>query len=230
MFVGETGVMRVVQRTCEVMQEVQSDESKRVREGGAIDLETLQRYINFHYTVSVDLFGQEISTNAANYFTSSLKGRYQESRLDDDHRLTDSLWRVNLVQDGRIVVEDRPALSAVNERLRDDYIKDSQRGIDRWNQVLESHGVEFRFTLPHRFFNRRIGTSAGINVTPEGEVITGSEWQARQADWLPTGEDQAFVGSLMKRVTDPGKIAAWIAPPIRGINGKPWDYEYVRFN
>ena len=230
MFVGETGIMRVVQRTCEVMQEVQSDESKRVREGGAIDLETLQRYINFHYTVSVDLFGQEISTNAANYFTSGLKGRYQESRLDDDHRLTDSLWRVNLVQDGRIVAEDRPALSAVNERLRDDYIKDSQRGIDRWNQVLESNGLEFRFTLPHRFFNRRIGTSAGINVTPEGEVITGSEWQARQADWLPTPEDQAFVGSLMNRVIDPGKIAAWIAPPIRGINGKPWDYEYVRFN
>ncbi len=230
MFVGETGIMRVVQRTCEVMQEVQSDESKRVREGGAIDLETLQRYINFHYTVSVDLFGQEISTNAANYFTSSLKGRYQERRLDDDHRLTDSLWRVNLVQEGRIVVEDRPALSAVNERLRDDYIKDSQRGIDRWNQVLESNGLEFRFTLPHRFFNRRIGTSAGINVTPEGEVITGSEWQARQADWLPSPEDQAFVGSLMNRVTDPGKIAAWIAPPIRGINGKPWDYEYVRFN
>jgi benzoyl-CoA 2,3-dioxygenase component B len=39
-----------------------------------------------------------------------------------------------------------------------------------------------------------------------------------------------FVGSLMNRVTEPGKIAAWIAPPVRGINGKPWDYEYVRFN
>ena len=137
---------------------------------------------------------------------------------------------MHLVQDGRIVVEDRPALSAVNERLRDEYIKDSQRGADRWNQVLESHGVEFRFTLPHRFFNRHIGTSAGINVTPQGEVITEAEWQAKQGEWLPTGEDQAFVGSLMNRVTEPGKIAAWIAPPARGINGKPWDYEYVRFN
>ena len=230
MFVGETGIMRVAQRTCEVMKEIQNDDPKLAREGGAIDLETIQRYINFHYSVSVDLFGQEISTNAANYFTSSLKGRYQESRLDDDHRLTDGLWQVHLVQDGRIVVEDRTALSAVNERLRDDYIKDSQRGIDRWNQVLESHGVEFRFTLPHRFFNRRIGTSAGINVTPGGEVISDADWQFRQSEWLPTSEDQAFVGSLMNRVTEPGKIAAWIAPPVRGINGKPWDYEYVRFN
>ena len=230
MFVGETGIMRVVQRTCEVMKEVWSEDPKRVREGGAVDLETMQRYINLHFTVSVDLFGQEISTNAATYFNSGLKGRYLESRLDDDHRLTDSLWPVHLVQDGRIALEERPALTAVNERLRDDYIKDSQRGIDRWNGVLDSSGVDFRFTLPHRFFNRHIGTSAGINVSPHGEVISESEWQAQQGAWLPSAEDQAFVGSLMNRVTELGKIAAWIAPPVRGIDGKPWDYEYVRFN
>ena len=230
MFVGETGIMRVVQRTCEVMKEVWSEDPKRVREGGAVDLDTMQRYINLHFTVSVDLFGQEISTNAATYFSSGLKGRYLESRLDDDHRLTDSLWPVHLVQDGRIVLEDWPALTAVNERLRDDYVKDSQRGIDRWNGVLESHGVDFRFTLPHRFFNRHIGTSAGINISPHGEVISESEWQAQQGAWLPSAEYQAFVASLMNRVTELGKIAAWIAPPVRGIDGKPWDYEYVRFN
>ena len=230
MFVGETGIMRVVQRSCEVMKEVHTDDPKQVREGGAVDLETMQKYINLHFSVSVDLFGQEISTNAATYFNSSLKGRYLEARLDDDHRLTDALWPVHLVQDGRIILEDRPALNAVNERLRDDYIKDSQRGLARWNQVLESHGVEYRFTLPHRFFNRNIGTSAGISVNPKGDVITESEWQSQQGRWLPTAEDQAFVGSLMNRVTDPGKIAAWIAPPVRGIDGKPWDYEYVRFN
>ena len=230
MFVGETGIMRVVQRSCEVIKEVHTDDPKQVREGGAVDLETMQKYINLHFSVSVDLFGQEISTNAATYFNSSLKGRYLEARLDDDHRLTDALWPVHLVQDGRIILEDRPALNAVNERLRDDYIKDSQRGLARWNQVLESHGVEYRFTLPHRFFNRNIGTSAGISVNPQGDVITESEWQSQQGRWLPTAEDQAFVGSLMNRVVDPGRIAAWIAPPVRGIDGKPWDYEYVRFN
>ena len=230
MFVGETGIMRVVQRSCEVMKDAHTDDPKQVREGGAVDLKTIQKYINLHFSVSVDLFGQEISTNAATYFNSSLKGRYLEARLDDDHRLTDALWPVHLVQDGRIILEDRPALNAVNERLRDDYIKDSQRGLARWNQVLESHGVEYRFTLPHRFFNRNIGTSAGMSVNPQGDVITESEWQSQQGRWLPTAEDQAFVGSLMNRVIDPGKIAAWIAPPVRGIDGKPWDYEYVRFN
>ena len=230
MFVGETGIMRVVQRSCEVMKDAHTDDPKQVREGGAVDLKTIQKYINLHFSGSVDLFGQEISTNAATYFNSSLKGRYLEARLDDDHRLTDALWPVHLVQDGRIILEDRPALNAVNERLRDDYIKDSQRGLARWNQVLESHGVEYRFTLPHRFFNRNIGTSAGMSVNPQGDVITESEWQSQQGRWLPTAEDQAFVGSLMNRVVDPGRIAAWIAPPVRGIDGKPWDYEYVRFN
>jgi benzoyl-CoA 2,3-dioxygenase component B len=29
---------------------------------------------------------------------------------------------------------------------------------------------------------------------------------------------------------EPGKFANWIAPPLRGINSKPLDFEYVRFN
>ena len=230
MFVGETGIMRVAQRTCEVMKEVHSDDPKIVRAGGAVDLETIQKYINLHFSVSVDLFGQEISTNAATYFNSGLKGRFQESRLADDHILNESIWPVLQISDGHIIQKNLPALSAVNERLRDDYIKDSQRGMNRLNSVLESHGVESRFTLPHRFFNRQIGISAGINVNPSGNVISDYEWKARLGEWLPTDEDFSFVRTLMSRVTEPGKIAAWIAPPMRGIDGKPWDYEYVRFN
>ena len=230
MFVGETGIMRVAQRTCEVMKEVHSDDPKIVRAGGAVDLETIQKYINLHFSVSVDLFGQEISTNAATYFNSGLKGRFQESRLADDHILNESIWPVLQISDGHIIQKNLPALSAVNERLRDDYIKDSQRGMNRLNSVLESHGVESRFTLPHRFFNRQIGISAGINVNPSGDVISDYEWKARLGEWLPTDEDFSFVRTLMSRVTEPGKIAAWIAPPMRGIDGKPWDYEYVRFN
>lgn len=230
MFVGETGVMRVVERTCQVMNELKTDDPQRVRERGAIDLPTIQKFINFHYSVSVDLFGQEISTNAANYFTAGLKGRYQESRLDDDHRLTEALWPVHTLQDGRIVLEDRPALGAVNERLRDDYVKDSQRGLDRWNKVLESNGIDFRFELPHRSFNRHIGATSGVNVSPAGEVLSDEEWAAGVGDWLPTPEDQAFVASLMVRVIEPGKIASWISPPVRGIDAKPVDFQYVRFN
>ena len=67
-------------------------------------------------------------------------------------------------------------------------------------------------------------------MNPSGDVISDYEWKARLGKWLPTDEDFSFVRTLMNRVTEPGKIAAWIAPPMRGIDGKPWDYEYVRFN
>ena len=230
MFVGETGVMRVAQRTAEVMNELGTDDPRRLREAGVIDLPTIQKYVNFHYSVSVDLFGQEVSTNASNYFTAGLKGRYQESRLDDDHRLNDGLWPVHTVKDGKIALEQLSALNAVNERLRDDYIKDCQRGVDRWNHALESAGIDFRLALPHRCFNRRIGNAAGMRVSPDGRVVDEAEWQANASAWLPATGDQDFVESLMRRVTEPGKIAGWIAPPVRGIDGKPWGFEYVRFN
>ncbi len=230
MSVGETGVMRVAQRTAEVMKELGADDPRRLREAGVIDLPTIQKYVNFHYSVSVDLFGQEVSTNASNYFTAGLKGRYLESRLDDDHRLNDGLWPVHTVKDGKITLEHLSALNAVNERLRDDYIKDCQRGLDRWNHSLESAGIDFRLALPHRCFNRRIGNAAGMRVSPDGRVVSEAEWQANASEWLPVTGDQDFVESLMRRVTEPGKIAGWIAPPVRGIDGKPWGFEYVRFN
>ena len=31
----------------------------------------------------------------------------------------------------------------------------------------------------------------------------------------------------MRPVYERGKIAAWIAPPQKGINGQPFDYDYV---
>src|SRR5437588_2399399 len=157
MFVGETGVLRVVQRTCEVMRELQTDDPERLRAAGVIDLPTMQRFINFHYSVSLDLFGQELSTNGATYFTTGLKGRYHETRIADDHRLSNATWPVSVPQGSIIVCEEQPALLAINERLRDDYIADCHRGLHRWNKEIEKHGVDMVLTLPHRAFHRRIG-------------------------------------------------------------------------
>lgn len=230
MFVGETGVMRVVQRACEVMNELKTDDPERIRAAGAIDLPTIQKYINFHYSVSLDLFGQELSTNAATYFTTGLKGRYHETRIDDDHRLLEATWPVALPKQDLIVVEDHPALVAINERLREDYIADSQRGVDRWNREIKKHGIDFILMLPHRGFHRRIGVFSDFRVSSEGRIITEADWTHHSNEWLPTEQDQAFVASLMQPVLEPGKMASWIAPPSRGIHGKPIDYEYVRFN
>jgi len=225
MHVGETGVTRVVQRSCDLMREHKTDD---VRRHGGIDLPTLQKYINFHFSVSEDLFGSEKSTNAANYFTQGLKGRYQESRLNDDHQLHDVPYPV-LRREGQQFREvEEPAIQVINERLRDDYIADCQRGVDRWNKVIRDAGIDFELKLPHRAFHRAIGEYAGLPVTPEGRIIDEAEWQRRQDEWLPNEADHEHVKSLMVAVTEPGRFANWIAPPRIGINNKPIDFEYVR--
>ena len=227
MFVGETGIARIVQRTCEVMKEHDTD---AVRPLGVIDLPTIQRFINFHYSICLDLFGQEKSTNAANYYSMGLKGRYQESKIDDDHVLSDSLYPVPELQGDKIVETEISALTAINERLRHDYAKDSDRGIQRFNKIIRERSVDFELKLPAFAFNRSLGTFLGVNATPEGEFISAEEWNRRRDEWLPAKADFDFVASLMQPVTEPGKMAGWIAPPKRGIHGQPLDFEYVRFN
>ena len=225
LFIGETGVARVVQRTCELMRQHRTDD---VRKYGALDLALLQRYLNFHYSVSLDLFGSEISTNAANFYTLGLKGRFEETKKSDDHLLKTSTYRITAVEGDRLVESDQPALQTLNERLRDDYIADCQRGVDRWNKIIRDHGIDFELRLPHRGFHRAIGAFADVRISPEGRLLSQAEWDASRHAWLPTQADEAYVQSLMKPVTEPGKFANWIAPPARGINGQPVDFEYVR--
>jgi benzoyl-CoA 2,3-dioxygenase component B len=225
MFVGESGVQRVVQRTCELMREHRTDD---VRKHGGIDLATIQKYINFHCSVSLDLFGSEVSTNAANFYTMGLKGRFEETKKDDDHRLKDAAYTIADVQGDRLVTRSEAGRGSRNDRLRDDYVADCARGVARWNQVIKQHGIEAEFRLPHRAFHRAIGAFADVKVSPDGRVLSEAEWDAKHQAWLPTAEDQAFVGSLMQGVTEPGKFASWIAPPPRGINSKPIEFEYVR--
>ena len=229
MFVGDAGVSRVVQRTCQVMNELGTEDPARLREAGVVDLATVQRYLNFHYSVTLDLFGADQSSNAATFYGSGLKGRFDEGKYFDDHRLHAETYGILDVQDGRLVPKRVPMLNALNEVLRDDFIRDSVSGVERWNKRIEKTGVAHRLMLPHKAFNRRIGTLATLRVSPEGGVIGEAEWNSRVDEWLPGDSDRAFVASLMGRVVEPGKFAGWIAPPASGINGHPLDYQYVRF-
>jgi len=230
MFVGESGVSRVIQRTCEVMNQLKTDNPAQLRAAGVIDLPTIQRYLNFHFSVTIDLFGADESSNAAIFYNSGLKGRFEETKRSDDHRLQSDAYRLLAVQDGALVEREVPMLNALNEVLRDDYITDSRGGVARWNRVLEKAGVDFRLTTPHKAFNRKIGTLSKVRVSPDGKLLSEQEWNANLDQWLPSASDRAFVASLMGRVTAPGKFANWIAPPATGINRQPVDFEYVRFN
>ena len=224
MFVGTTGVDRVVERTAQLMVEHDTDE---VGPLGGIPLTTIQKYLNFHYSVSLDLFGSETSTNAGNYFTSGLKGRWSEERRRDDHKLIDDAMMVDAVVDGEIGQTEVAALVGLNTDLRREYISDCRNGVARWNRILEGAGLPQRLYLPHIAFNRKVGAFAGIEATPDGKLLSTVDWDRRKADWLPTELDKTHVKSLMRPVYERGKIAAWIAPPRQGINGKPFDYEYV---
>jgi benzoyl-CoA 2,3-epoxidase subunit B len=231
MFVGETGVTRIIQRTCDVMKENKVEDPADVRALGVIDLPTIQRYLNFHYSVTLDLYGSDVSSNAANYYTSGLKGRFEETKINDDHLLSDATYPVSEVVGEKIAVKQVAALTALNERLREDYIREIESGVSRWQRVIDKAGIPFRLTLPHKGFHRAIGNFTGHFISPEGEVLTEEAWKNHQHEWLPAPEDHAYVQSLMSgRVVEPGKFANWISPPARGINNQPLNFEYVRFN
>ena len=224
MFVGQTGVGRVIERTCSLMKE---HPGKDVSQFGAFPLELIQRYINFWYSSSTDLYGSEVSSNSANFFAAGLKGRAYEDRYDE-HKALEGAMSIDRFLEGKLVKEEVAMRNAMNEVLRGEYLTDCQKGIDYWNRISEKHGIEFRFKLPHRRFHRKIGDYAAGKFDYDGNPISEAQWNARVAEWLPTEKDRAFVQSLMKPCLERGKTASWIAPPPKGINNLPIDYEYVK--
>ena len=223
LFVGESGVDRVVQRCAELMAA-----GKDPRKEYAVPLDVIQRYINFWFSLSLDLFGGEVSSNAADFFASGLKGRFREDTLEE-HKAIGQTYRLEVPEGGKLVEQEVPLRNAMNEVLRDEYVKDCQRAVDRWKKTLARAGNSgLSLSLPHRRFHRAVGPCAGYFFDPQGRMITEAEFKAHEAEWLPTAEDRAYVKSLMHPVTEPGKVASWIAPAAKGINGMPLDFEYVK--
>jgi benzoyl-CoA 2,3-dioxygenase component B len=227
MFVGETGIGRVVKRTLEVMAALGTDDPAAIRRTGAIDLPTMQRYLNFWFSSSLDLFGAENSSNAATYFATGIKGRPDETNYQD-HIARDGVFEIAVPEGETGIRTETIALrNAMNEVTRGAYVRDCEIGVKRWNRLLAKAGVAAELTLPSPRFRRAIGAWAGRSVDPSGQPIAEAAWQAQQAQWLPSDSDRAFVRSLMQKVTEPGKMASWIAPPDRGINNLPIEYAYV---
>jgi benzoyl-CoA 2,3-epoxidase subunit B len=231
MFVGETGIGRTVQRTCEAMIKAGIDDPydvAKVRKLGVVDLPTIQKKLNLHYSLALDLFGSEVSTNAANAFNSGLKGRFQENRLKDDHQLRNEFYPVLKLIDGVVKQVDEPALTALNMRLRDDYTNDCNKGVARWNKIIEITGIKFELVLPHVAFHRHIGEFRDIQATPNGDIVDATTWEKKKDGWLPSTADGDFIAGLMQPVVQPGAFASWIAPPKVGIDNKPGEFEYVK--
>jgi len=227
MFVGDTGIGRVVRRTVEVMNELRTDDPVKIRAAGAIDLQMIQKYMNFWFSSSLDLFGADISSNTASYFANGLKGRpdeglYDEHRAEGDYTLE--------VPDGKggAKAETVSMRNAMNEIIRTAYVRDCENGVNRCNRIIEKGCIQFELRLASPRFRRTVGSWANVPTDPSGNPISPEAFAAGMPHWIPTPEDQAFVGSVMTPVLEPGKMAGWIAPPDRGINNLPVDYEYVR--
>ena len=225
MFVGETGVGRIIERCCELMKK---DPNEDARAQGGIDLPLIQRYINFWFSTSVDLFGGEISSNAADFFASGLKGRAHEEKKFTDHVVLEDIYTMEVLENGKLTSKEVAMRNAMNEVLRDAYIEDNDRGVQRWNKVIHEAGINFELRLPHRRFNRSVGMNAGLHFDPWGKHLSDDEWEAQKHQWLPSASDKRYVQSLMKPVLERGAMANWIAAPKRGINGQPIEFEYIR--
>ncbi|HVG25368.1 MAG TPA: benzoyl-CoA 2,3-epoxidase subunit BoxB [Thermoanaerobaculia bacterium] len=227
MFVGDTGIGRVVRRTVDVMNELKTDDPVKVRAAGAIDLPTIQRYMNFWFSSALDLFGSEISSNAASYFANGLKGRPDES-LYQDH-LANGDYSLDVPDNnGSVKTETVSMRNAMNEVMRAAYIRDCENGVKRWNGIIKKGGIDFELRLPSARFRRTVGAWANVPTDPAGNPIAAEAYAASIKAWIPSPDDQSFVGSVMHPVYEAGKVASWIAPPDRGINNMPVEYEYVR--
>jgi benzoyl-CoA 2,3-dioxygenase component B len=208
------------------MKELGSDDPARIRAHGAVDLPLLQKYLNFWCSSSLDLFGNEISSNSAANFANGLKGRPDEGQYED-HVLRGSSIKL-FTPEGE---QEVPALNALNEAMRESYLKDCDIGLRRWNRAIEraGHGA-LALKLPSTRFRRSIGIWAGQPVDPQGNVVGKEIYEKNLTNWIPSAADRVFVLSLMQRVAQPGKIAGWVAPPERGINNLPVEYEYVKLH
>src|SRR5689334_6654197 len=141
MSVGMLGIQRVVARTLEVMSSLKTDDPEAVRKAGAIDLPTLQRYMNFWFSSSLDLFGAEVSSNAAGYFATGIKGRPDEMRYEDHLALGERLAIEMPDGKGGTAVEEVPLRNAMNEVVRGAYVKDCEIGVKRWNRLIQKAGI-----------------------------------------------------------------------------------------
>ena len=225
MFVGDTGLERILRRSAQLTK---LDPGGDARAQGGIDLPTVQKFINFWFSYCLDLFGSEISTNASDFFATGLKGRFNEEKRYSEHSALNQTKTILMPRSGQLVNEEVELRTAMNECLREDYVDDCQNAIRRWSKAVAAEGVNFEVTLPSPRFHRHQGIYADMTFDLAGNPISADEFERRKADWLPSTTDLAYLRSIMQPVTEPGKIANWIAPPKKGINNNEFAFEYVK--
>ena len=226
MFVGTTGVQRVVERTAELMKEHGTDD---IWEHGGIPLvgdpEVPQLpVLGLHGPVRLRAVHQRrqlLLLRAQGPLAGDpAQGRPRAARGHPRRCATSRTARSGRGPSRRC--------RALNLDLRDEYVADCANGVRRWNQALEDAGLEERLILPHEGFNRRVGIYAAHHVSPEGEVLDRRAVGGRRRRLAARRpQDRQAVADLMVPEYELGKFAGWIAPPQTGINDQPVEFDYV---
>ena len=204
---------------------------ERVRALGVIDLPTLQKKANLHFSLTLDLFGNEISTNAANAFNAGLKGRYHEDQTDRRPR-ADRRDLSGAAAEGR---RDRArggagAVGAEHAAARRLRRRRQCRRRRCWNRVLERAGLRVppasaacRVQPPHRRVRRDPRRSRRQPAVETSSGRRGAETMLPSADDDALRREPDAAGARDRALMRP-----WIAPPRIGIDNKPGDFEYVK--
>ena len=174
MFVGDDGLRRVIQRTAELMREHDTDD---VAPHGGINLATIQRYMNYWAPQTIDLFGNEVSSWSEELFDAGLKGRPYEAERYDEHVRLDQTISVDTLEDHALVPKDLPTRKVINEASRAVYLNEIAIVVHRWNRMLGKMGIDFRFYVPDKRFNRRIGVYKDFRFTPAGEPVDAAAFR-----------------------------------------------------
>jgi benzoyl-CoA 2,3-epoxidase subunit B len=189
----------------------------------------IQKFVNFWFSQSLDLHGSEVSSNAAAYFANGLKGRAEEDKYDDDHVLAGSMYELDVPDESGLKRRKCRCATPMNEVLRDWYVGDCQAGVDRWNKrVSSATACPTASALPSAS-STAVGVYAGRTSTRTAQYDLGRGVGAPQARVAADAGRQGIPASIQATpVYEPGKFANYIAPPQRGINRQPIDFEYVR--
>ena len=192
MFVGETGIGRVIRRTLEVMKELDTSDKAMLRKAGVIDLPTIQKFMNFWFTSSLDLFGSESSSNAANAFANGIKGRPDEAKFADHVELdTEMQICVPDASPGNIGGMKQETIATrvgMHEVTRLEYVTDCYVGVIRWNMGLKRAGISFELSLSFTRFRRSVGawarglmgSWASMHTDPQGTPISAAEFETKK--------------------------------------------------
>jgi benzoyl-CoA 2,3-dioxygenase component B len=119
-------------------------------------------------------------------FASGMKGR-PTNRSMKITCLRDTTFNVDTPEGAKQV----PTLNALNEVMRESYLKDCEIGLKRWNRTIERAGHAFRLTLPSTRFRRSIGSWVNQPVDPQGNLLPREEYEKRLPEWVPSDDDTA---------------------------------------